>query len=168
LSFVWQFYLPRLESMAPRIGPDYGFRQVWVGTFFGSFSSYEVNLAKPVLDLVQITLVGGAAALLAVLVRRWEQARRHWAVIVLVAGPALCMLALLHLASYRALLGYPLDPLITGRYLMPLLGAIGVAAAVLVDALPRRVGPVLAGALLCGLALMSLSGIALTLARSYV
>lgn len=168
LSFVWQFYLPRLETMAPRRGPDYGFRQVWVQTFFGSFGGYEVNLSKQVLDTIQLTLVGGALAILAVLVRRWDQAKRHWGEILLVFGPAACMLALLHLASYRALLGGGGDPLITGRYLVPLLGAIGAGAALVVDALPRRVGAAVAGALLAGLALSSLSGIALTLARTYV
>lgn len=167
LSFVWQFYFPRLEAMQPRIGPDYGFRQVWVGTFFASFGSYEVNLARAVVDAIQLILVGGALALLAVLVRRWEQAKRHWGEIALVAGPALCLLALLHVASYRALLGSP-DPLMTGRYLLPLLGAIGVGAGVLVEALPRRTGAAVAGALLTGLALLSLSGIAFTLARTYV
>lgn len=168
LSSVWQFYFPRLEAMKPRIGPDYGFRQVWVRTFFGSFGSYEVNLSRGVLDTIQLTLVGGGLAVLAVLVRRWDQAKRHWGEIVLVVGPAVCMLALLHVASYRALLGGPSDPLITGRYLLPLLGSIGVGAAAVVDALPRRVGATLAGALLAGLALSSLSGIALTLARTYV
>jgi len=167
LSFVWQFYFPALETMSPRIGPDYGFYQVFVQTLFGSFGSYEVYLAEGVLDVVRLTLVGGALALLAVLVRRWEQAKRHWAEIALVVAPAACLVALLHVASYRALLGSP-DPLITGRYFLPLLGAIGVGAAVLVDTLPRRAGTILAGALLTGLTLMSLSGIALTLARTYV
>ncbi|MDX6721233.1 MAG: hypothetical protein QOJ63_3487, partial [Solirubrobacteraceae bacterium] len=168
LSFVWQFYFPRLEAMAPRIGPDYGFRQVWVRTLFGSFGSYEVNLSKGVLDTIQLTLVGGGLAVLAVLARHWDRAKRHWGEIALVAGPAACMLALLHVASYRALLGGGTDPLITGRYLLPLLGAFGVGAALVVDALPRRAGAVVAGALLTGLALASLSGIALTLARTYV
>jgi hypothetical protein len=168
LSFVWQFYFPRLDSMIPRLGPAYGFRQVWVQTFFGSFGSYEVNLSKGVWDTIELALAGGALAIFAVLVRRWDQAKRHWGEIALVAGPAVLMLALLHLASYRALLGNPLDPLITGRYLMPLLGAMGVGAAVLVDVLPRRVGAAVAGALLTGLTLLSLSGIALSLARTYV
>jgi 4-amino-4-deoxy-L-arabinose transferase-like glycosyltransferase len=167
LSNVWQFYFPHLESMGPRLGPAYGFRQVWVGTLFGSFGSYEVNLASSVVDAVQVILVAGALAVLAVLANRWERAKAQWGEIVLVAGPAVFLLGLLHLASYRALLGAP-DPLITGRYLLPLLGAIGAAAAVLVEALPRRAGAALAGALLTGLALMSLSGIALTLARTYV
>jgi len=167
LSFVWQFYLPALQTMTPRIGPDYGFHQVYVQTLFGSFGSYEVYLAKGVLDAIQLTLVGGALGLVALLVRHWEQAKRHWAEIVVVAAPAACLVALLHLASYRSVLGGP-DPLITGRYFLPLLGVIGIAAAVLVDTLPRRAGAVLAGALLTGLALISLSGIGLTLARTYV
>jgi len=167
VSFVWQFYLPRLETMTPRLGPDYGFRQVWVQTLFGSFGSYEVTLSREAFDAVQVTLVGGALALLALLVRRWEQALRHWGEVALVLAPAVCLLVLLHVASYRALLGGP-DPLITGRYFLPMLGAIGVGAALLVEALPRRAGAALAGALLTGLALLSLSGIALTVARSYV
>ena len=167
LGNVWQFYFPKLASMAPRLGPEYGFRQVWAETFFGSFGSYEVSLPYTVIDLVQLTLVGGALALLALLANRWEQAKAHWGEIVLVMAPAVCLLGLLHVASYRALLGGP-DPLITGRYLLPLLGAIGAGAAVLVESLPRRAGAVLAGLVLSALALMSLSGIALTLARTYV
>src|SRR3954453_14387946 len=40
-NYVWQFYLPSLPGMAPKIGPDYGFQQVFIYSFFGAFGSLE-------------------------------------------------------------------------------------------------------------------------------
>ena len=49
LSTTWQFYFPRLPFMDARIGPDYGYRQVFIESFFGRFASLEV--AYPAGDL---------------------------------------------------------------------------------------------------------------------
>jgi len=57
-----------------------------------------------------------------------------------------------------------MDPLITGRYLMPLTPIVGVAAGYLVVS-ARRAGPYLAAGLLASLTALSIAGIALTAVR---
>ena len=51
----------------------------------------------------------------------------------MLAAIAVSMIGLLHLASYRALVGSG-DPLITGRYLLPLVTVFGLAVAFVADA----------------------------------
>jgi hypothetical protein len=76
------------------------------------------------------------------------------------------MVGFLHVASYRALVNGSMDPLVTGRYLLPVTGVLAVAAGALVAAAGRR-GPYLAGALLVALLGLSLAGIALGMERFY-
>jgi hypothetical protein len=76
------------------------------------------------------------------------------------------MMGVLHITSYQSLLTSQ-DPIITGRYLLPCVALYGVGAAFVCTSLPRRLGPVLAGALLGASALLSLGGIGLTLERFY-
>ncbi|HYF26015.1 MAG TPA: DUF2142 domain-containing protein [Baekduia sp.] len=168
VSLVWQFYLPPLASMSPRIGPDYGFGQFWVDSGFAVFGSNEVFLSAAVRDAIRLALVGGFVALLGLLVRRWERmARAPWVALTVVTY-ALAVVGFLHVASYRALLGGVPDPLITGRYLLPIAAVLGLGAATLTDQLPRRVGPVVGGIVLFGLLALSTAGIGQTLLRTYV
>jgi 4-amino-4-deoxy-L-arabinose transferase-like glycosyltransferase len=166
-SFVWQFYLPKLGFMSPRVGPGYGFRQMFVETGFGSFASLEIVFAPWVYDLVQITLVGTAVALYTLLARHWPLVRRHLAEIVVLLAGGLSMLGLLHLASYRAVAGGGADPLITGRYLLPLVGLLGLAVGGVVALLPRPAAPYVGAAVLVGLCSLSLAGIGLAVTRFY-
>jgi 4-amino-4-deoxy-L-arabinose transferase-like glycosyltransferase len=169
LGFVWQFYFPRLDSMTPRLGPAYGFRDVFVLTYFGSFASYDVLLPDWVRDLVQLGLVGGAGTLLYLAISRFRSliVPRGAQLVVLVGGGAM-MLGLLHFASYRALVGGSNDPLITGRYLLPLTALLALGAGTLTAAWPRRAGPVLGGVLAAGMAAMTVGGIAAAITRFYV
>jgi hypothetical protein len=165
LSFVWQFYLPELSSMDPRIGPAYGFRQVWVETLWGSFGAYEVTLPGWVNDLVQVSLVLLLVAIFAVVVRRVQDVLVRWPQVVILAAVGSSLLAVLHLASYRALLGGSNDPLITGRYLLPIVPLLGIGAAAVVASLPRRAAPFAAVGLLVLLTALTLTGLGLTVAR---
>lgn len=169
LSFVWQFYLPRLEFMTPRLGPDYGFRDVFVLTWFGSFASYDVTLPGWMRDLVQVGLVAGALTIVHLAITRFRTAvRPRLAQLVALGGSALCMVGFLHLASYRALAGGSNDPLVTGRYLLPVLALVALGAGVLTAAWPRRAGPVIGGLLVAGMAAMTLTGLGAALTRFYV
>jgi 4-amino-4-deoxy-L-arabinose transferase-like glycosyltransferase len=166
-SLVWQFYLPALGSMQPRIGPDYGFRQVFVETFFGSFASYEVLYPRWVFDVIQIALVGGAAAFYTVLVRHAAVVRARLAPAIVLLTAGVSMLGLLHLASYRSLIGGSNDPLITGRYLLPLVALLGLGAGAVVASLPRRIAPYAASVVLVSLVALSIAGLGLSLERFY-
>jgi hypothetical protein len=59
------------------------------------------------------------------------------------------------------------DPLITGRYLLPAIGAYAAAIAFVAWSLPRRLGPVLAGAVVGAHVLLCLGGLGLQIGRLY-
>jgi hypothetical protein len=75
-------------------------------------------------------------------------------------------LAVLHAAAFRSLLQSP-DPVITGRYLLPLLPLYGVAMALAVAWLPRRWGPIAAGALVGGVVFLQVAAMGVLFARFY-
>src|SRR5206468_534285 len=50
ISQAWQFYLPKLSFMADRIGPSYGYRQMFIETFYGTFGSLDIVFRPRVMD----------------------------------------------------------------------------------------------------------------------
>lgn len=162
LSYVWQFYFDKLSFMEPMLGPPYGYRQMYVETFFGSFASLEVNYPLWVYDVLQLAAALGLAALGAAVLLRWDVVRRNARVVVVLLATLLSLIGLLHVAAYRDLQGNPTDPLITGRYLLPCVALYALAATWTVSSLGRRLGPWLAASLLAGSLLLTLSGIGLT------
>jgi hypothetical protein len=166
LSTAWQFYLPRLPGMEARLGPDFGFRQMWVETFFGRFGWLDVDLPQRVYTALRIGVAFGALGVAAALVRRRQEVRREWTVLVALLAIAGSLVALLHVVSYLALLSSG-DPLIVGRYGLPLVVLLGLAVAFVATSLPRRLGPVLAGVVLGAGVLLQLGGLGLTVVRFY-
>jgi len=166
LNVTWQFYLPRLPFMGPRFGPDYGYQQVFIESFFGRFASLEVRYSSAVYGLIQGVCAFGLAGLVAVVAGRWAAVRAHWREVAVVSSITVSMFGLLHLASYRALLGGP-DPLITGRYLLPVVVVFGLTAAFVITSLRPRASAVLGASVLSGLLALNLCGLMLTLARFY-
>jgi hypothetical protein len=168
LSYLWQFYLPKLDLMQPMIGPDgYGYREVYIEGFYGHFASLEVTYPRGVVDLLAVATVVGLFALYTAAVVRWRAVRRAWDVVAFLLIAALSMILLVHLTSYKNLLSDPSDPLFAGRYLLPLVSifAVGVTAGVV--ALPRRLAPVAAGLLVATGVALVLSGLGMTLVRFY-
>ncbi|MEA2393147.1 MAG: hypothetical protein QOJ82_1038 [Solirubrobacteraceae bacterium] len=166
VSYVWQFYLPRLESMAPMIGPPYGYRQVYIDSFFGEFGHLEVSYGTATNGLLQLLAGVGLAGLFASVCARWHAVRRHWPVIAFAVATFGALLALLHISAYRDLqVGG--DPLITGRYLLPCVALYGLAIAWVVRSLPRPVRLPLSALLVGGALLLDLAGLSLTAARFY-
>ena len=54
LSYVWQFYLPKPEFMQPAVGvPWYGFREVYIQSFYSDFASLEIGYPRFTIDLLQ-------------------------------------------------------------------------------------------------------------------
>jgi 4-amino-4-deoxy-L-arabinose transferase-like glycosyltransferase len=165
---TWQFYFDQLSFMAPKLGADYGYRQVVVERWVtGVFAGLEVLFPLWVYDLVQYGIVAVLLALWTAAVLNRPQLRRAWPYLAVFATSVVAQLALLHTASYRALTGGP-DPLITGRYLLPLTPIAALALAWLVGRLPRRARGYAAGGLLGLLLLLSLSGLGLTALRFHV
>ena len=168
LSSVWQYYLPRLDTMEPRIGPGIGYRQLYVQQYFaGVFASYDVYFRYWVYDTVQVLFAGAGLALWSVGMRHWETVKRNWAPIGVVLLTAGALIAFLHLASYRALVNGGDNPLITGRYLLPLTPVLGLGLAALVAGLGRRAGAIVGAAALSITLLLSIGGIAISVERFY-
>jgi hypothetical protein len=168
ITTTWQFYFPRLDSMEPRLGPPIGYRQIFVQEYFvGIFSSFEVFFPYRVYDLVQVLIVALVVVGYTLAVLRVRTLVAHWAKIVVLLISAASMLAVLHVASYRALVNGSENPLIVGRYLLPLTPVFGAAVAAIVAGLPRRAGAALAVAVCLGLLVLSLGGIGMSLERFY-
>jgi hypothetical protein len=169
LTSIWEFYLPHLDSFAGRLGPSIGYRQIFVQQYFaGVFGSFEVYFPYWVYDTVQVLAAVLFVAIYTLAAVHWRRLWARWPVVVILGAMVFSMLALLQIASYRALLQTSGEnPLIVGRYLVPLGGVLGVAIAALTQWLPRRAGVVVGGLVLTGLLFLSMSGLALTVERFY-
>jgi 4-amino-4-deoxy-L-arabinose transferase-like glycosyltransferase len=168
LSYLWQFYLPKLSFMAPKVGPSfYGYRQVYIESFFGNFASLSVNFRPMFYDWMQVFAGIGLVGLYTTIVARWRAVHANWPVAALAVVFFGGLMALLHVVSYSSLRGSP-DVVITGRYLLPAVALYGVAAAWVVSSLPRRIGLPLAGIILGLTALAAVAGVGLSMERFYV
>jgi Predicted membrane protein (DUF2142) len=166
LSYVWQFYLPRLQFMQPSIGvPGYGFRDVYVQTFYGDLASLEVEYPRFAIDLLQVATMVLLFALYTVAVARLDAVKRNWPIIAFLLLTGLSMIALLHLSSYVNMLINPADPLLTGRYLLPLVSILAIGVTVVVMALPRRLGAFVAGGLVAAGIVLQVTGLGIAFVR---
>jgi hypothetical protein len=166
IGTTWQFYFPRLPLMGPRAGPPYGYHQVFIETFFGRFAGLEVGYPASIYTLIQAACAAGLVGLVAAVVTRWDAVRARWAEITVAAALTVSMIGLLHLASYRSLAGTS-DPLITGRYLLPLVTVFGLVIAFVLTSVGRRTSAVLGTLVVTGLFVLNLSGLMLTFGRFY-
>jgi 4-amino-4-deoxy-L-arabinose transferase-like glycosyltransferase len=166
LSYLWQFYLPKLGVMDVKLGPDYGYRQVFIDSYFGAFASFSVAYPLRVLDLLQVLAGIGLVALWTTIVARWGVVVARWREVLVCVVFFVGLMGLLHLVSYMNLRGST-DPVLTGRYLLPAVALYGCAIAWVVSSLPRRLGLPVAGVLLGGAALLAIGGVGLSLERFY-
>jgi len=168
LSSIYQFYFPKLSSLQPRLGPEYGYRQVFIDTFYGTFGSLEVVFRARLYDTLQVFSALGLVGLYTACVVRFRRLLRDWPLVLLMLTLLITQLAFLHYVSYQALLSNKgADPLIVGRYLLPMISLFGLAIAFTVGSLPRRLGQPLAAVILSAGILLSLAGIGITAARFY-
>jgi hypothetical protein len=170
LSYVWQFYLPKLPSMSPMIGPHWTARNALLDRFFGSYAQLEVTFSASVLDwIVRIALAVAVLAVVGLAVRVRAARDRRAAVtvlLVLLIGAGAYMLGM-HVAAYRSLASGSLDPVITGRYLLPLISLYGLAVALAVGWLPRRAGAVAGAVALAGLCVLQMGAMGILVERFY-
>jgi hypothetical protein len=167
LEYVWRFWTPDPVAVGDGIGPaGYGAGQAFVARLWGGFAQLDVELAGwavTALSWLSLLLLAGIAAAL----WRRRAVRRRPAAAAVVAATIGATLAFLHITAYRSMLGIPSDPVITGRYLLPLLPLLAVGAAYAVHALPRRAAAPLGGAVLGLAVVLQLNGLALVVERFY-
>ncbi len=167
LSYIWQFYLPKLGFMQPTLHPGYGVRQVFVERFLGTFAQLELTFSPATLSfLTTAAEVTAVAAVVGLVVHRRRLARAPWVLAVLTLAVVSCMV-MLHAVAYSSLLTSAGDPVITGRYLLPFLALYGVGIALAVSWPPRAIAATLSGAIVVGLAALQLGALSILLERFY-
>ncbi len=166
-SYLWQFYLPKLSFMSPSVGPDYGARDAFVERFFGTYGQLDAVVSREVLDLIWIGTLIGLGLLVVALVAQRERLRANLDLVAVLGVPPLFYFAVNHVIAYRALQTNPLDPVLTGRYLLPLIVLLGLAVATVVRALPRSAGAVAASAALSLALLLQFAALGAVVVRFY-
>ena len=168
LSYVWQFYLPKPEFMQPSIGvPGYGFREVYIQSFYSDLASLDIGYPRFTIDLLQVATMLLLVGLYTVAVTHLDAVKRNWPTVAFLVLSGLSMVAVLHVSSYANMLVNPGDPVLTGRYLFPLLSLLAVGITVVVAALPRRIGAFASGVLLATGIVLQLSGLGMAFVRFY-
>jgi Dolichyl-phosphate-mannose-protein mannosyltransferase len=159
VSYVWQFYLPKLGFMTTTIGPpSYDVHSGFVDRIFGTLAQLEVGLPPTLDDIAWWTARLGLLAVVVALIVKRRAVRANAAVAVVLVTAMWTLVLGLHLVAYRTMIGEPSDPIITGRYLLPFVALLGIAVAIVADVLPRPARAVYTGlALAAGVALQLIS-----------
>ena len=166
VSYMWQFYLPKLpfQGGIPQIERLPVF-DVWVETGWAAFGWLEVRFPEPLyvlLALVTLVLVAGGIAAVVRL--------RHRRTLLVLAGlfvfTGLALLAGLHWVEYRTIVnqGHSFNQ---GRYLLPLVPLFAAAAAGALSLLRPQRRAAAAGVLLGGLFVLQLASLSIMVARFY-
>jgi 4-amino-4-deoxy-L-arabinose transferase-like glycosyltransferase len=149
LSYVWQFYLPRLPFMTPfRTTPQLPLYNIWLIQGTGVFGWLDVFLPHWLYPFAAWLTGAIAIATVALLTRLRNP--RHFALLGFFALTAIALLGLLHVTEYRAVIAGSLT-FLQGRYLLPAVGLGGLALGLIVAAVPLR-----ARAPACGLVVTAL------------
>jgi hypothetical protein len=167
VSYVWQFYLPRLPFMnRSLLQPPDGLAvySVWLKTGWGAFGWLEVRYASPVYTVLTAITIGVAIVALAGL---WKARRTvDRAVVLFFAVVGAVLLVGLHWTEYR-LLRSGAGPFNVGRYLFPMVGLGGLAVAQTVRTLRPALRPAGVATVLSGLLLLNGYALALMVERFY-
>jgi hypothetical protein len=146
LSYIWQFYLPRLPGMHSDFGPIFTTRQIWFRNIVGLYGWGDTVFPAWVYNVA--ILPAGAIAVLCIcaLVRHRRAVRERLVESIVYALMSLGILALVGAASYLA---YPggIAEFADARYLLPMLALWGAILALAARGAGRRWGPAV-GALL--------------------
>jgi hypothetical protein len=165
-AYLWQFYLPRLSFMDPAPGPHWTIRQVAIDRFYGTYGALDVYFPQGALTLLKWASIGVIGLALAGLAKRWSTIRHRPQVVLLFAVAGIAYMYVNHVAAYKSLITVG-DPVITGRYLLPFIAVYALVIGLAVSWLPKRWGPVAAGALVGGLCLLSVAAFGITFGRYY-
>ena len=165
-SYLWQFYWIKPRFLEPMLGPPRGFQYVWVESFFGVFGSLDVYLPGWAYDRLYKAAQFGLVLLAFCALLRGDALRRHWRELLVLVATMGTLLITVHYAAYRGLVGSNgTDPILVGRYLLPLIALFGLAIAFVATSLPRRAGRWFGLALLIGMLMLQLGGVGATLVR---
>lgn len=166
LSYVWQFYLPRLPGMTRSpLGGPLPVYSVWLREGWATFGWLDVWLPGWVYVLLATVtglILAGTAALVARL-----RSGRAWPLIAFFALALAALLAGLHLTEYRSIIAGR-GALLQGRYLLPAIGLLGLAVAFLLAHLPARGRAAACGLVLAGLLVLQVLSLSTVIQAYYV
>jgi len=166
LSYVWQYYLPRVpgQTAFPTVAHTLPAYDIWFKGVWGTFGWTEVlfrNRVYIVLLALSLAVVAAAA------VELWRtRATADKAVGVFLALVSLSLLAGLHWSEYH-LIKSGAGNFNQGRYLLPLAGVAGVVLAVGIRRLAPRLRALAVAGVLGGLFALQLFALALSFTRFY-
>ncbi len=136
LSYLWQFYLPRLPFMTTfRETPGLPAYDLWIREGTGGFGWISVGLPSWAYHAGAIIL-GLISALTVIFLAQLRQ-RRQLALLSFYALTTIALLGLLHITDYRSIVAGQ-GPILQGRYLLPIVGLLGLAVGLVVAKLPIR------------------------------
>lgn len=164
LSYLWQFYLPRLPFMSTfRETAGLPLYDLWIREGWGVFGWR--NVAMPGFVYAILAAVSGAIAIAAaaVLVRIRDRLRLE--LLAFFGLALLALLAGLHVSDYRTIIAGQ-AALIQGRYLLPVVSLLGLTIGLLVARAPRRWRGAACGTVVAGMLLLQVLALA-TIAGGY-
>jgi len=167
LSYLWQFYLPKLSFQDDFAFPDSSALPVdyiWLQGAWGAFGWLEVTFPPITYDLLAALTLG---VIVAAGLTVWRTRRStDWAVAAFLVLVTLALLAGLHVTEFRQIArgGGALNQ---GRYLLPLVGVAGLVVAQALRALPARLRPHGVATIVGSLLVLQLVSLGLMLDRFY-
>lgn len=165
LSYLWQFFLPRLPFMQRWFG-GLPLWNVYFTAFVGRFGWYLYGFPDWV-NQVALAIYAGALALVALALARARLAlRSRWVELACYATMCAGLLVLIAIVGYRSLAGSHI-PFEQARYLLPLLPLYAALIALAARGAGRRWGPALGGVLVVFAMGHSLFAMLLTISRYY-
>jgi hypothetical protein len=139
ISYLWQFYLPRLPFMDRQFEgyPSYPVWQVYLQGFMGRFGWFQYGFSPGEAWRV-VGLLGGALVVGIVGIRRrWTTLVRRWPVLVALLGGAIGYALMVNIKGwqFRNDSGENLEQ---ARYLFPMIGMYALLVAVAFAGLPSK------------------------------
>jgi hypothetical protein len=165
LSYLWQFYLPRLPSMKPQFG-SYPLWHVDFQGFIGRFGWFDYEFPPWAYNLA-LGVAGGVIALLAVaLVRGRSALRGRRGELLCYVAMVLGLLFVIGIVGYRYR-GVQHSSFEQARYLLPLLALYGAVIALAAKGAGMRFGRAVGAGLVILAMAQSLFALAITMHHYY-
>ncbi|HEY6760996.1 MAG TPA: DUF2142 domain-containing protein [Baekduia sp.] len=166
VSYVWQFYLPRVPGQDVAIGKPAGglaVYETWLKGAWGRFGWLEITWAERVYTVATIVTIG--FSLLAGM--RLIQRRRSvdWAVVAFLALVIVALLGGVHWTDYHQIVGGA--QFAQGRYLLPLVPIVGLVVAYTVRLVPVGYRGAATASILGSLVVLQLFSLVEVLERFY-
>ena len=167
ISYVWQYYLPRIpgQNAFPTVAHTLPAWDIWFKGVWGTFGWTEVVFRNRIYILL---LLLSAVVVVAAASELWRtRTVADKAVGVFLALVTVSLIAGLHWSEYHLIKGGA-GNFNQGRYLLPLAGVAGVILAIGIRRLTPRLRPLAVAGVLSGLFALQLLALALNFTRFYV